>query len=260
MNILEKTTDLGTYLNEREDVTQWQISATEMNRREIYLIGEKIEQLRAVEDRDFKVTIFCDKEENGDLKRGSALACLSEEEAASPALRDAIISDAVYAAGLGLNTHFTLDDFKTNDRELLSCDFEAVKLPTETVENIAKRTIEAVRKEKDVYLAAAEAFVSHNKRVRSNSNGLFHEDETSLCTYELAVGSEIDSDVETQCLLKERFLKNLPIEEIVSRYAGYCRDNTIATLPPSGIGKIIFTDESFESLFDYFKSQSNGAS
>jgi len=58
MNMMKTTKILGSYLNSRTDVTQWQITTSNINQREVYLAGEKIEQIRGVENNEFKVLIF----------------------------------------------------------------------------------------------------------------------------------------------------------------------------------------------------------
>ncbi len=251
----EKEALIKKALCENEAVTAWTLNTSETNRDEIYLIGKEVEQTRYIQEMVFFVAVLVDKEVDGEMMTGKVARSFTPEMTEEEIKEQ--VAEMVFAAGLALNPHFTLDEPRDNGRMYPNQDHDIVYDRKAALKVLRERTVAAVDKEEGVRIASAEGFLTHNHNRETNSLGLEYECDTTRITYELVLlAGKGDDEVESHLIRHERMLDKLEMEETIARYAQYARDNISAGLPKSGKAKVIFTEEALEHFFDYFTIKS----
>ncbi len=111
----------------------------------------------------------------------------------------------------------------------------------------------------DVRLASAEIFLTYSENLQINSRGLEYQNNmTRIMLEAVIIAGSGENEVESSLIRNERFIDILDVDNLLSRYIKYAKENLIAKLPESGKYKVIFTEEALLDFFDYYKTQSSG--
>jgi PmbA protein len=241
------------------EISDWSISKSELRKNEIYLIQDKTESERIVSSDTYTVSLYVDKEIEGNKMRGMAYQIFSSDLPDEDVKK--LISDAIFAASLGLNPHYNLDEKKENEEEHLACDCYLYENTADAVTEIKAQIFQSMAKEKDVKLASAEVFITCSGNRFVTSRGVdVTENKTRIMLEVVMLAGEGENEVESSVIRNERYLEVLDIPNLIKEYAAHARNSLVAALPDSGKFDVIFTGEALQNFFDYYVAQCSGSS
>lgn len=241
------------------EVSDWSINRSEIRNNEIYLIQDKTESERIVTSDTYSVVLYVDKEVDGKMMRGMAYQTFSADLGDTEVKK--LLSDAIFAASLGLNPHYNLDSKEDNDTEYLACDKRLYDNTENAVTEIKEQIFTAIKNEEDVKLASAEVFITCSSSRFITSRGVDSlSKKTRIMLEVVMLAGEGENEVESSVIRNERYLDILDIPNLLKEYAAHARNSLVAELPTSGKYDVIFTGEALGDFFNYYISQCSGSS
>jgi PmbA protein len=246
-------------LKSYKEITDWTLEMIDKNRDEMYLIFNETESLRNVTELEYFTTIYVTKEIDGVKYTGSGSRTFTPDMTESEIRKQ--VEETIFSASLALNPYYSLPEKEDNSEEYPMCDREIAKNRKETLEKMRNSIYKNISAEKGVRMASAEVFLTYSKVKFLTSKGIFHKyDATKIMLEIVMLAGQGKNEVESHLIRNERFLSVLDIENLIPRYAKYARDNINASIPKSGKYDVIFTEESLADFFNYYLSQTSGAS
>ncbi len=240
------------------EISDWTVDINHKSKKELYLIFNQPESIRQIDTDSYQLAIFVNQEQEGKQYTGTAsISILPNSDETSIKKQ---ISEAIFAAKLVLNPIYQIAECHKENINHDICDPNISKDLNFTLNNVKETLVNAIEKEADVRMSSAEIMLSINDRNFVTSKGLDTKSSDSEILFELVLLSgEGDKESETFTLREERFLDVLDIENIVSQYAKYTRENVDAVLPETGKFKVILTEESLSEFFNYYAYQVSAA-
>ena len=241
-----------------EEITDWTLTINNPEKNEIYLIDTDIESVRCIKMLTYRATIYVTGKLNGEKAAGTGtctlLSSMTEVEIKKQ------LDETVYSASLALNPYYSLPEKEEAIEQLLLCDKTISENMEKSSDVIKDLVINAVKGEKGVRLASTECFLTWSRNRLLTSRGIDYKWESTMIMLEMVLLSgPAGEETESLIIKNERFLELLDIKKTVSRYAQYARDNLNAELPESGKYDVIFTEETLDPFFNYFKMQVSGS-
>jgi len=233
-------------LRSAEGVSDWILTRATRVENQRYLLADRPEMVRTVEDTRLMVTVFHDH----DRGRGRARLTLTGGDRT---LETSSVEEAVFAAGLQANESWRLPEARPL-ADVALADPELERAPGRVMAEIEERVMAAAAREESVRLTSAELFVSRTETEIATSAGVeAGKVETSALLEVVLVARRGHDETESLASYPVRRLADLDVEGIIARHAQRARDALVAPLPPTRTGAVVLTGPSFLPLFTPFR-------
>lgn len=234
----------------------WQVDILRAEEAQVYLIGDRIEARRGVENASIRVGIhnYHAPHASGgpDPALGATTLTLLPDDVADGARLRTRLRDTVTIAALTDNQAYTLPGLpvegfptvETVDPELEG-DVQA------KLEDAIQRLRAAVRGWSSVRLSSAELMASRTSRAMRNSRALTgFALGTEVFLDFVLIAEDNGREAEFHAEVHRRRLADLVIERTVDAYATFARHSLNARMPATHRGPVILSGEALSSLFN----------
>jgi predicted Zn-dependent protease len=222
-------------LKERADLAGWSVRHIVTREAQVYLVGQKMESQRAVDDERYRIEVFRQTAaSDGTMGMGVGEITLLPGGDVQGAL-----DRAALVAGLVSNPIHTLPaPAPIPDVALLDADLK--KDPLGTLNSVTKDMLHAASKHREVSLTSAEGFAEVTAIQHVNSRGVDAEQETTNINIEFVLqGKQGDREVETFRELGRRRVADLNLELEVDHNARFTLDLIPAGPAPTWQGPVV---------------------
>ncbi len=240
-------------IEDRIQPHSWEIRRLRNKSFQRYLIFKEQESQRVVENEKFLVTLYKNYEQDGRKVLGESTLALSEGDD----LREKL-SAAWEMAGLVANPVFALPDKGLVYQPVQSVDPEIKEHPYFHLDKIRD---DLVRTPLDrVKLSSAEIFLELKEFEIVNSLGLEQAREESEILVEFVLLAEKGAGFggESWGWKQGRNYADMRLGDALQKYARFALESQEAVLPPSGVYPVVFSEESLDTLFNFFVLQASG--
>jgi len=229
------------HLAKKKEIYGWQIKETKKSSFQSFLALKEKECQRQVRATLYKVTIH--------LKKGDILGIASFQISPSEfEIFENKLEEALFSASLTKNQIFELPP---QPAELPPVEISDSSISEQTLKPCENRLRDAVQKEKDVRLSAAEFFADRIHSRLVNHQGLdLEQEETFLQTEFILLAKSDGMEKEFITRYKRRFLTDFDLEGEIKNSARYAREATQATLPQTGRFPVLISEEPLDNLFN----------
>lgn len=241
-------------LKANASVADWLINVRETRSSELFYVGKKLETNRATDVTAYEVTLYLDKEENGEKKRGSA--SFSVYDYMNEEQLEEKVAEKVYAAGFALNPWFDLPSPVDTPIEESTSNIKDL-----TLKQAAEMVSDAVFKADQYdngYLSATEIFVNKIDERVLNSKGI----DISAVSYNAMVElipswKEEDQDVEIYHMMRLESLDPVAITQEVDEklnlvHARYEAKDLSEVMDKANPAKVILQGNEVGTMFRYY--------
>jgi PmbA protein len=235
------------------DLSAWEIRRLRKKSFQRYLIFNEQESQRVVENEKFLVTLYKRYEKDGREVLGESTLSLSEGDD----LRERL-SDAWEMAGLVANPIFELPEKGLAYQSVQTVDPDVKEHPLLYLDKIrddlVRTTLDRVK------LSSAEIFLELKEFEIVNSRGLEQAREESEILVEFVLLAEKGAGFggESWGWKQARNYSELRLGDALQKYARFALESQEAVLPRSGVYPVVFSEESLDTLFNYFMLQASG--
>ncbi len=249
MNVIK----IREIIEERIQPNSWEIRRLRKKSFQRYLIFNEQESQRVVENEKFLVTLYKKFEKDGHEVLGESSLSLSEGDD----LRDKL-SAAWEMAGLVANPVFVLPDGGLVYRPVQTVDPEVREHPLfyldQIRDDLVKTPLDRVR------LSSAEIFLELKEFEIVNSLGLEQAQEETEILVEFVLLAEKGAGFggESWGWKQGRNYADMRLGHELQKYARFALESQEAVLPPSGVYPVVFSEESLDTLFNFFILQASG--
>jgi PmbA protein len=235
------------------DLSAWEIRRLRKTSFQRYLIFKEQESQRVVENEKFLVTLYKKYEKDGQEVLGESTLALSEGDE----LREKL-SDAWEMAGLVANPVFALPDKGLAYQPVETVDPEIMERPLSYLDKIRDDLVRAPLDR--VKLSSAEIFLELKEFEIVNSLGLEQAREETEILVEFVLLAEKGAGFggESWGWKQGRNYSDMRLGNELQKYARFARESQEAVLPKSGVYPVVFSEESLDTLFNYFMLQASG--
>jgi predicted Zn-dependent protease len=231
-------------LKERADLAGWSVRHIVTREAQVYLVGQKAESQRAVDDERYCIEIFRQTAgPDGTPGLGSGEITLLP----GGDIRGAIEKASLVAGLVSNPVHNFPDPAPMPDVALVDADLK--KDPLGTLNIATKDMLTAASKHGAVHLTSAEGFAEVNTIHHVNSRGMDCEQETTSINLEFVLQSKRgDREVETFREFGRRRAGDLNIQSEVDQNARFTLDLIEAGPPPTWQGPVLLRDNALVSV------------
>jgi len=238
----------------RAGLTGWQIQRRVQTSEQLYLVFDQLESLRRVETETFQVTIHQHLDQDGKTWLGESTFTLNPGD--DPEVE---IAQAQERASLALNPPFALPGPGQKYQALDLTDPGLRDQPRQALWQVRHELIQTMTGQGPAELASAEIFCHYREIELCNHQGLQGAyAETEVEVHFAILAALANEEAESLGVRRARFLRNLEIGPVLSRYCRYAVDNVRAELPPSGSYPVIFGEEALDTIFHHLCAQAGG--
>lgn len=237
---------------ENNGITQYAITHTKGETRELYYIRKDLSMVRNNERDEYVVKVFKSFEKSGQKLLGNSSAIISETM--SDKEINAVIGDAYFSAGFVSNLEYTLP---SNEHNIINDDsFEGMSVSE--CANIMASALFKNDVREDVFINSAEIFVTKDRVHLITSNDIDVSYNECYISGEYVCQKKVPIDVETH----SRFSYLTPAAEDLSEKVNQSLNNTVLRSEtgyqiPSDKYNVMLTGESVERFFSFFTSKAN---
>ncbi|HBG44631.1 MAG TPA: hypothetical protein DDX03_09060 [Firmicutes bacterium] len=236
-------------------VDDWQLRRKHLVEHQLYLIGTQVESQRRAETDLINIDVFAAAPSDNAKGRGTSTLQFT------PGISDDIperIERALDMAALAVTPRYELPgpaDYQAIELR----DPELAERPWETMERWRTELHEAIRRENDVRLSAAEFFVGLETNTMLNSRGVKGQYPATRAFIEMVLlAGNRQEENENYFSTTVRAMSHLNLSRIVKERATYARDMLTAQTPQSRTGPVIISGRAVAHLFDPFVYRTNG--
>jgi PmbA protein len=246
---------IRTILEALPGISAWEIHQIHKKIFQRYLVFDQIESQRVVEKVNYLVSIYKMGVSKGEKILHESSVILSQGDD----FQTKLVS-AMEMASLVANPVFCLPEKGLSYNPVETADPNIKNNPIAYLDQIQADLVNGPSMGK-IKRNSAEIFIEDKELFFINSNGLELENLETEILVEFVLlannGSRVEG--ESQGIKKTRFYSNLQLEQTLERYAQFARDSIKANLPEAGIYPVVFSEESLDSLFNYFCLQTSGS-
>jgi predicted Zn-dependent protease len=242
-------------LESMDGVSAWVLRKVRSREAQRYIIFDRPEADRAVDESTLKVTLF----HTGKDGQGEASFTLP---GANVELTPGRIEEALFAAGLASNPPYVLPGpqpmpaVAAFDPVLAVGDGNGKR----ALDTIAERVHAAAAGEKQVRLSTCEIFISRNETELLSASGVEAASEGSFAFLDLVLlARDGDREAEAHEGIAARRLADLDIERMVRDLAQQARDSLHGQAPETRRGPVVMSNGAFLPLLEPFRSATSGA-
>lgn len=257
---LERADALARALRATPGVDAWQASISQREEAQLYLIGEREEARRVVEDERARVTIHnlhaphATQQDGATGERALGMTTFSPppEEIGDQVGLGARLRDATLVAGLTDNQPFTLPSPPSSGYPAVEVfDPELEGDMAGALARAAEELRAAVARTPGVRLGSAEFFATRALETLRTSAGVSVEQPATTIFFDLILlAGEGERAAEVHAELRRRRLRDLYIEGAVAAYGAFARHTLSATPPPAFRGPVVVSGEAAGQLFN----------
>jgi PmbA protein len=235
------------------NLSAWEIRRLRKKSFQRYLIFKEQESQRVVENEKFLVTLYKNYEQEGRKILGESTLALSEGDD----LREKLAA-AWEMAGLVANPVFVLPEKGLAYQPVQSVDPEVKAHPLfyldQIRDDLLKTPLDRVR------LSSAEIFLELKELEIMNSLGLEQAQEETEVLVEFVLLAEKGAGFggESWGWKQGRNYVDMRLGAELQKYARFALESQEAVLPPSGVYPVVFSEESLDTLFNFFILQASG--
>jgi len=241
-------------------VDDWQLRRKHLVEHQLYLIGTQVESQRRAETDSINIDVFATAAATApeaDHAKGRGASTLQFTPGISNDIPERI-ERALDIAALAITPRYELPepaDYQTVELR----DPELAEHPRETMERWRIELQEAVRRENDVRLSAAEFFVGLEANTIMNSCGVQGQYPATRAFIEMVLlAGNRQEENENYFSTTVRATAHLNLSRIVKERATFARDMLTAQTPQSCTGPVIISGEAVAHLFDPFTYRMDG--
>ena len=244
---------IQTSLAGLSDLSAWEIRRLRKKSFQRYLIFNEQESQRVVENEKFLVTLYKKYEKDGQEVLGESTLSLSEGDD----LREKL-SAAWEMAGLVANPVFALPEKGLAYQPVQTVDPEIKEHPFHYLDRIRDDLVMAPLDR--VRLSSAEIFLELKEFEIMNSLGLelSREENEILVEFVLLAEKGAGFGGESWGWKQGRNYSDLRLGDELQKYARFALESQEAVIPRSGAYPVVFSEESLDTLFNFFMLQSSG--
>jgi PmbA protein len=249
MNVIK----IKEIIEDRIQPDSWEIRRLRKKSFQRYLIFNEQESQRVVENEEFLVTLYKKVEKDGQEVLGESTLALSEGDD----LREKL-SAAWEMAGLVANPVFVLPEKGLAYSPVQTVDPEIKEHPYHCLDRIRDDLVRAPLDR--VRLSSAEIFLELNEFEIVNSLGLEQAREETEILVEFVFLAEKGAGFggESWGWKQGRNYSDMRLGDELQKYARFARESQEAVLPSSGTFPVVFSEESLDTLFNFFMLQASG--
>jgi PmbA protein len=247
---------LADALSGAPDVSAWRLALTRHEEAQLYLIGEREEAQRAINDTRIRVTLHnlhtAHADEDGNLALGATTFTALPGEIKDRAALAARLRDATLVASLTDNQPFTLPGQPAAGYPKLELfDPELAGDMTETLESAAAELRAALARTPSVRLGSAELYATRAYETLLTSAGVSGESAMTSVFFDMALmAGEGEHAAEFHVDLRRRRLRDLAFTRTVTAYGAFARHLLDAAPPSSWRGPVVLSGEAAAQLFN----------
>jgi PmbA protein len=225
-------------LKERRELTGWSVRQTVTREAQVYLVGQKMESQRLVDQESYRIEVF--RETTGpDGKTGMGageITMLADGDV------QASIDKASLVAGLVCNPVYSLPaPAAIPDVPLV--DEELKKNPLGKLTQVTEELLSAASNLDDVRMTSAEGFARLDAIHHVNSRGVDAQQEITNYDVEFVLqGKQGEREMETLREFSCRRAADLHLASELERNARFTRDMLQAGPPPNWDGPVVMRD------------------
>jgi predicted Zn-dependent protease len=236
-------------------VDDWQLRRKHMVEHQLYLIGTQVESQRRAETDSINIDVFATSPADQAQGRGASTLQFT------PGVSDDIanrIERALDNATLAITPRYELPG-PAEYQKIELRDPELAERPWETMERWRTELYDAVRRENDVRLSAAEFFVGLETNSILNSRGVKGDYTATRAFIEIVLlAGNRQEENENYFSTTVRATSHLNLASIIKERATYARDMLKAQTPQSRTCPVIISGRAVASLFDPFVFRVDG--
>ncbi len=231
----------------------WEIRRLRKKSFQRYLIFKEQESQRVVENEKFLVTLYKNYEQGGRMVLGESTLALSEGDD----LREKLAA-AWEMAGLVANPVFSLPERGLAYRPVETVDPKVKEHPLfyldQIRDDLVKTPLDRVR------LSSAEIFLELKEFEIINSLGLEQAQAETEILVEFVLLAEKGAGFggESWGWKQGRNYADMRLGDELQKYARFALESQEAVLPSSGVYPVVFSEESLDTLFNFFILQASG--
>jgi len=240
-------------IEDRIQPNSWEIRRLRKKSFQRYLIFKEQESQRVVENEKFLVTLYKKYEKDGQEVLGESTLSLSEGDD----LREKL-SAAWEMANLVANPVFELPEKGLAYQPVQTVDPVVKEHPLHYLDKIRD---DLLRTPLDrVKLSSAEIFLELKEFGIMNSLGLEQAQEETEILVEFVLLAEKGAGFggESWGWKQGRNYSELRLADALQKYARFALESQEAVLPQSGSYPVVFSEESLDTLFNFFMLQASG--
>ena len=247
------TKKIKEIIEDRIRPSAWEIRRLRKKSFQRYLIFNEQESQRVVENEKFLVTLYKKYEKDGQEVLGESTLSLSEGDD----LREKL-SAAWEMAGLVANPVFVLPEKGLAYPPVQIVDLEIKEHPYHYLDSIRDDLVRAPLDR--VRLSSAEIFLELKEFEILNSLGLEQAQEETEILVEFVLLAEKGAGFggESWGWKQGRNYSDLRLGDELQKYARFALESQEAVIPRSGAYPVVFSEESLDTLFNFFMLQSSG--
>ncbi len=245
---------LGAALAATPGAHDWQVDTLEEEDTQVYLIGDRVEERRAVTNERARVIVYNDHAsaagDVGEQARGiAALTLLTSDTADRERLAERL-TEAVAMARLTDNQPFDLPGMPASGFPLVQTVDPALEQDTVAALDATMARAQAfLSRWGSVRLSSAELFATRSRRAFRNSRGLTGYTTGTRVFFDFVLIARKDGrEAEFHAEIQRRRLADLEVEGTLAAYATFALHALHATMPATHRGPVILSGEALSSL------------
>ena len=234
----------------------WFIKEKSVYSNELFFIKKKLDMRRINNSKDSIITVYCDKEIEGEKMRGRSdiivADTMSDEEIKK------MIKDALYAASFSLNPFFELPAPEVSDTVVNKSTLNDIEF-SKIADKFADAAYE-VDNDKDAFINSMEIFVEEHKVHMRGSTGTDVSYVKRVVNGELITQCKSLQDVETYEQFAYDDLSIDDFKRLIKNTLKHTKDRSFAKdKPKTGISDVIISDAHMPELMKFYFERGNAA-